>query len=80
MELKDTLMLLAQDFNQTEYGLGWALILGLIFLGMLSICIPRPRKKVPKSMQAAEEAKARAQKRKKGKSQKKKKKTTKKKS
>lgn len=78
MELKDTLMLLAQEFNQTEYGLGWGLTLGLILLGMLTICIPRPRKKVPKSMQAAEEAKARAQNRKKGKSPKKKKKTKKK--
>ncbi len=31
---------------QTEYGLAYALTLGLIFLGLLAICVPRPRKSV----------------------------------
>jgi hypothetical protein len=31
---------------QTEYGLAYALTFGLIFLGLLSICVPRPRKSV----------------------------------
>lgn len=63
MDLQNTLLLLAQDFNQTEYGMGWALTLGLIFLGLLAVSIPRPRKKLPKDLLALEEAKAKRGKR-----------------
>lgn len=31
--------------NQTEYGLAYGLVIGLIFLGLLTVCIPRPRKR-----------------------------------
>ncbi len=30
---------------QTEYGLAYGLVIGLIFLGMLVVCVPRPRKR-----------------------------------
>ncbi len=73
MEFKNTLLLLAQDFNQSEYGLAWGLVLGLIFLGVLAVCIPRPRKTVPKSMQAEEEKKSKRKKMIKSKKKKKKK-------
>ena len=32
-------------YNQTEYGLAYALIFGLLTLGLIVVCIPRPRKK-----------------------------------
>lgn len=32
-------------YEQTEYGLAYALIFAFLFLGMLVVCIPRPRKK-----------------------------------
>ena len=32
-------------YPQTEYGLAYALIIGLVVLGLLVVCIPRPRKK-----------------------------------
>lgn len=32
-------------YAQTEYGLAYALIFGLVVLGLLVVCIPRPRKK-----------------------------------
>ncbi|MCH2184045.1 MAG: hypothetical protein MK108_18760 [Mariniblastus sp.] len=32
-------------YNQTEYGLAYALIFGLLMLGLIVVCIPRPRKK-----------------------------------
>ena len=32
-------------YTQTEYGLAYALTLGLLFLGLLVVCIPRPRRK-----------------------------------
>jgi len=31
--------------TQTEYGLAYALIFGLLVLGLLVVCVPRPRKK-----------------------------------
>lgn len=31
--------------TQTEYGLAYGLVFGLLFLGMLAICVPRPRKR-----------------------------------
>jgi hypothetical protein len=33
------------DYSQTEYGLAYGLIFGFLLLGMLVVCIPRPRKK-----------------------------------
>lgn len=36
--------LLFLEVYQTEYGLAWALIAGMLFLGVLVISIPRPRK------------------------------------
>lgn len=30
--------------QQQEYALGYALAFGLVLLGMLAVCIPRPRK------------------------------------
>ena len=36
--------LLAQEYAQTEYGLGYGLIALFIFLGVLMIALPRPRK------------------------------------
>jgi hypothetical protein len=73
MEFLNSFTLLAQDLEQTEYGLGWALTFGLIVLGVIAVSIPRPRKKMPKDMLAAEEAKKKKKKRKKGKGKKKKK-------
>ena len=32
-------------YEQTEYGLGYALIFAFLILGLLVVCIPRPRKK-----------------------------------
>ncbi len=32
-------------YTQTEYGLAYALIFGLLVLGLLVVCVPRPRKK-----------------------------------
>jgi hypothetical protein len=32
------------DYNQTEYGLAYGLIFAFLLLGMLVVCIPRPRK------------------------------------
>ena len=32
-------------YDQTEYGLAYGLIFAFILLGMLVVCIPRPRKK-----------------------------------
>ena len=32
-------------YNQTEYGLAYGLVFAFILLGMLVVCIPRPRKK-----------------------------------
>ena len=32
-------------YTQTEYGMAYALIFGLIVLGLLVVCVPRPRKK-----------------------------------
>lgn len=32
-------------YSQTEYGLAYALIFGLLFLALIVICVPRPRKK-----------------------------------
>ena len=32
-------------YNQTEYGLAYALVFGLLMLGLIVVCIPRPRKK-----------------------------------
>jgi hypothetical protein len=31
-------------YDQTEYGLAYALIFAFLVLGMLVVCIPRPRK------------------------------------
>jgi hypothetical protein len=32
-------------YTQTEYGLAYGLIFAFLLLGMLVVCIPRPRKK-----------------------------------
>lgn len=32
-------------YDQTEYGLAYGLIFAFLVLGMLVVCIPRPRKK-----------------------------------
>ena len=32
-------------YDQTEYGLAYGLIFAFLLLGMLVVCIPRPRKK-----------------------------------
>ncbi len=34
-----------QTGGQTEYGLAYALILGVLVLGLVVVCVPRPRKK-----------------------------------
>lgn len=57
---------LLAEFEQTEYTLGWALTLGLMLLGFLVVCVPRPRKRVPKDMLAMEEAKKKQKKKRKG--------------
>lgn len=72
MEFIDSLSLLAQELDQTEYGLGWGLTFGLIILGVIAITIPRPRKRLPKDLLALEEEKKKKAKRRKGKKKKKK--------
>ena len=32
-------------YEQTEYGLAYALISGLVLLGLIAVCVPRFRKK-----------------------------------
>ncbi len=58
-------------YNQSEYMLSYALVAAFVVLGMLVVCIPRPRKKEyltreqlakEKKRKANEKAKARAQK------------------
>ena len=49
---------------QGEYGLGWLLTAGLIFLGILGICAPRIRNKWPKEMREAKAQEAAREKKK----------------
>ena len=39
-----SLLLAQEEYAQTEYGLGIALTIGLILLGVVLICVPRFRK------------------------------------
>ena len=32
-------------YTQSEYGTAYAIVFGLLFLGLLVVCIPRPRRK-----------------------------------
>ena len=56
MDIQIWTILLAQEAAevaeqaQGDYGLGWMLTAGLIFLGLLGICAPRLRSKWPKEM------------------------------
>jgi hypothetical protein len=44
--------------NQTEYGLAYGLVIGLITLGVLAICVPRPRKKdLPENLKKEQDEK-----------------------
>lgn len=58
-------------YNQSEYMLSYALVAAFVILGMLVVCVPRPRKKEfltreqiakEKKRKASKKAKARAQK------------------
>ena len=57
--------ILAQNYEQTEYGLAYAMVFGLIFLGILMLCVPRPRKKALFDPEAAKGKKKKRKKKKK---------------
>ena len=68
-------LFLAQQYDQTEYGMGYLLVAAFIVLGLLAICVPRPRRSNFLDPEEEKKLKAEKARRKKKKKKKKKKKS-----